>query len=571
MAFNYLQDSALADLTIDQLPEFMKKHGLQRQYISKNPAYTFDVLSDEWQLGTKDFVRLGFMRDQTIPTQIYLSLRIALAIEAESKAVSTVKNFCKFIKSIGFGWQDFLGFQKSFHSLSYDNKRRIKNFFNNISHNQSIDSKPLKIHFNEFIKFLNTQEHSKAKRLKGIFDPEKGIYTDEEEDEINEKLRIKISEYLQALNNSKVPPSKQVHWLGILIGLILLKTIYRRTVQLCMLKWSDVLPVGISFKDHRYSKRNVAPEEEYDFTDVEQLHLRTFKAKGGYDFRAYAEHRSHRLEPELSKLVILYKYYYKKCILENLNKQKINLRKDEVEDILSRCPLFPEIKLFDFVYQSKQNLFATLGYQSDVMHKNTKALHANMKTLSEKLQLSSTRIKQFNISNNRSRHSVITRAVEMGYSPEQVASITGVTVDAIRAYTHLDIKGRIEIDKAVAGQKIFSQYAKLSIEELKNFDGFTVKNEFDEMQGMINEKSNCQTCLSRMCKPFGCYGCNNFRPYLDADHQANLDRIEKKIKFNENADPQTIKILHRSRTYIQAVITLISEIEINDQGLLNAD
>ena len=35
--------------------------------------------------------------------------------------------------------------------------------------------------------FIDTQEYPKEKRLKGIFDPEKGIYTDEEENEIQEK------------------------------------------------------------------------------------------------------------------------------------------------------------------------------------------------------------------------------------------------------------------------------------------------------------------------------------------------------------------------------------------------
>lgn len=571
MKKDYLRGRALVELSIDQLPAFIQKWGIQRQYIARNSAFTFDMLSDEWQLETKEFVRLDFMRTLDLPAHIYLALRTALAFEAELNAANTVKNLTKSIKKIDVGWQSYAKFQQKYHVLTDANKAKIKSFFTKLSNDQTTDTIALKKHFKPVIEFLENQEYPRFKALKGIFDPKKGIYTDEEESEIYEKLRIKTSEMLQSFDIVKTPFPKQVLDLGILISLILLKTIYRRTVQLCMLKWSDVLPIGISFVDHRYAKLSPHPKLEFNFADVDQIHIRTFKAKNGYIFRAYAEHKSHRLEPEQSKLVAIYRLYYRKCFLSQLSQQGITLNQNEAEDLLSRCPLFPEIGLFKMNFPSKQALFETLGHQSDVMHKNSKHLFFSMRQLSEELQLTSTRIQKFHISNNRSRHTVITRAIEHGYSLEQSAAITGVTTDAVRNYTHLDMKGRVQIDEVVAKNKIFSQFAKLGIEELKGFERFTIKNEFNEEQGTILKQSHCETCQSKLCKPLGCYGCDNFRPFLDVDHQVNLEKIEQKIKFNEGAEPQTLKNLYKIRAFIRAVIILIHEKKISGRGVTLAD
>lgn len=132
---------------------------------------------------------------------------------------------------------------------------------------------------------------------------------------------------------------------------------------------------------------------------------------------------------------------------------------------------------------------------------------------------------------------------------------------------NLDMTGRTEINEAMAREKVFGQYSKLSTNELKKLDSFIVKNEFDEVQGMIKQQTNCNTCLSKLCKPLGCYGCDNFRPYLEAKHQENLRRIEEKITFNKGSDPLVLKKLNNSRIYVRAVITLIHEAKISERGL----
>jgi hypothetical protein len=573
MKINFMGDPQLNKLSIAQLPAYFEKHGLQRIYTAKNPAWQFDILSDTWQLGTRDNLHLEGMNVFDIPMQTWMGLRIILAEKAEYYAFGTVRSLKGAIARVGSGWQSNLSFQAAFHALHDIYKRRLLSEFRALENSHVTELLPIKTHLAGVIRFLAIQEYPNTKRLKGVFDPVKGVYTDEEMLEIQEKLRLTVSDLLSKLDKDVVPSLNVYFKLSNIVGLLLLISIYRRPVQLAMMKWSDVLPVGVSFKDHRYTVHSPTPEEETGFSDVDLLHLRTFKAKRGYGFREYAEHRSHRLEPEFSKLIVIYRYYYQLLLKDRLARQGIQLSEEEREDLLNRCPLFPSCDLFTTQYNTKRNLFSALGYQSDAMHKSSNILNTAYKRASKRLALSSTRIANFNISNNRSRHTVITNAIERGLSAVQAAAITGVTSGVIKEYIQLDMKGRVAINEAMAGQRVLSQFARISLNELKNLDDFIVKNEFDEVQGSLKNNTPCQTCKARICKPMGCYGCDNFRPFWDADHKSNLVMIEQKIAFNEGSNPDkyTLKKLQRSRLYCEATISLIIETKLNERGLSYVD
>ena len=573
MKINFLSDPQLNELSIAQLPAYFEKHGLQRIYTARNPAWQFDILSDTWQLGTKNNLHLKEMNAIDIPLQTWMALRIILADKAENYQFGTVKTLKDAIAMVGNGWQSSLSFQAAFHALHDNYKRRLLSEFKTLENNHLTELLSIKAHFAAVIRFLAIQKYPNPKKLKGVFDPVKGIYTDEEMLEIQEKLRLKVSDLLSKLSRDIVPSLNIYFSLSNIIGLLLLISIYRRPVQLAMIKWSDVLPVGVSFKNHRYAVHSPAPKEETGFSDVEQLHLRTFKAKRGYGFREYAEHRSHRLEPEFSKLIGIYRYFYQLLLMDRLTRQGIQLSEEEREDLLYRCPLFPQEEIFKTQYNTKRNLFSVLGYQSDVMHRSSNILITAFNRTSKRLALSSTRIDIFNISNNRSRHTVITNAIERGLSAAQAASITGVTSGVIKEYMQLDIKGRVAINEAMAGQRMLSQFSRISLNELKNLDDFVVKNEFDEVQGSLKSNTLCQTCEARICKPMGCYGCDNFRPFWDADHESNLAMIEQKIAFNDGSNPDkyTLKKLQNSRLYCEVTISLIMEIKLNKRGLSYVD
>lgn len=573
MNASYLSDSHFSELSIEHLPTYFKEHGLQRIYTAKNPAWNFDILNNEWQLGTKFILRLEKMKELDIPLQAWVALRILLANSAENLGVLTVQHHKDSFFKVGNGWRNGLGFQAVFHTLHDGHKSRLMSTFRSLEKTALPELLPIKSYFDEIIRFLNTQEYPNPKPLKGVFDPEKGVYTDEEMSEIQNKLRLQVSDILSKLNKDVVPSFGIFFEFSNIICLLLLITIYRRPVQLAMIKWSDLLPVGVSFKDHRYAGKSPLPEDETKFTDIAQLHLRTFKAKRGFGFRDSAEKRSHRLEPEFSNLIGVYRYFYEKLLVARLNSQGIHLSKDELEDILYRCPLFPSRDLFVTQYNSKRNLFSLLGHQSDVMHLASNLLMASLKRCSKRLKLSSTRIDSFNISNNRSRHTVITNAVERGLSAAQAAAITGVTSNVIKEYMQLDMRGRVAINEVLAGQRVIKQFARMSLTELKSLDGFVVKNEFDEVQGALKSSAACHNCKASICKPIGCYGCDNFRPFWDADHESNLSMIEEKIAFNQKSSPdkQTLRKLQVSRLYCKATIDIITETKLNEGGLIHVD
>lgn len=557
----------------NSLLDYLEKHDLQTVYTANDPNWKFDIQNDTWQLGTKDTLNIEFIHALDIPMQTKLSLRSIIAYKAESNRFGTVMALVKAIRDVGNGWQDSLSFQAVYHALSYNSKKVLHDVFRGLSKSFLTELLHLKKHFVLIISFLEKQSYPNPNRLKGVFDPNKGIYTDEEMQEIQYKLRLRISEILTQLDKNIAPSSFVFFQFSNVMGLLLLLCIHRRPVQLAMLKWSDVLPVGVSFKDHRHAVHSPAPKEETTFSDIEQVHLRTFKAKNGYGFREYAEHRSHRMEPEFSKLIGIYRYFYKLLLIDSLTKQDIRLSKEEQEELLCRCPLFPYRELFTTQYHTKHALFMSVGHKSDAMHRQPSVLAMALTRASKLLGLSSNRVANFKISNNRSRHTVITNAIEAGLSIVQAAAITGVTPQVIKAYTQLDIKGRLAIDEAMAGHQILSKFTHISLNGLKNMDGFLVKNEFDEVQGILKNNTSCQTCKAKIGKPIGCYGCDNFMPFLDADHESNLAIIEQKISFNEgsNPDKNTLKKLLSARLYCKATISLINEARANDRGINHVD
>jgi hypothetical protein len=542
------------------------------QFTAKDRKFKFYLMEDIWLLGKSGKVDLTFFTELSLPIEIEVALRKALAMQAEVLAPNSIRIRRNAIKDISDGWSSPKSFQAAYHSLNNNSQRQIFSFLNTLNKEQTAESIQTKKTLSELISFINTVELEQVNLTKNIFDPEKGIYTDEEENLINEKLRLAVNDSLKCISDVKNLNNRDVHYLGCLIALILVKTIYRRPVQLAMLKWSDVLPIALSFKDHRFTKANSTPDVENLFSDVDQLHLRCFKAKSGYGFRQYAETRSIRLEPELSMLLVKYKKAYQQCLSDQFDTNGLKLNQAEILDLVYRCPLFPEWKLFNIDISDKPFLFKSLTHTSDLFHKPSSGLINMMRYISENLQLTSSRVQNFNITNNRSRHTVLTRGAEQGLSKEALSKITGVTTETVKHYIGLDTSGRCVIDKNIAGKSIFKQFSKLSPEELKKQGGFKVLNEFDEELGIIQQTSNCQTCTVQLCKPLGCYGCDNFRPLLEADHQANLERIELKIQFNQgNASSQTLKRLKESAVYIKATIEICKEHMAMNRGVTDGN
>jgi hypothetical protein len=146
--------------------------------------------------------------------------------------------------------------------------------------------------------------------------------------------------------------------------------------------------------------------------------------------------------------------------------------------------------------------------------------------------------------------------------------VLGNTPQAASCYIELDLEARGDIDEAMAGVKLFTQYSTKSVAELKNEYSQSVVNEFDQEQGLILNRKNCHTCGAQLGKPLGCYGCANFRPHVDGDHRGNLVKAQSKLEVNRVGEArETIRRIELCVLWIRATIWACDEMKLVQQGL----
>jgi hypothetical protein len=337
------------------------------------------------------------------------------------------------------------------------------------------------------------------------------------------------------------------------------------------MKWCDILPVGAKFADHRVNKNEEIPTHEPTFSDVETLHIRTFRGKNG-GFRVDAEPNSHRIEPDVSRLVLLYRQKYEAWLTKKLSGEGIVLTPAETKEIMARLPVFFSQELFfpDTIFNNKAALFKATGRQSQSFHKLSNFLTKNILHRCGKLKLRSDRIDpdELKFSNNRLRHHVLTESAMRGESGPALANITGVTEKAIKPYIELNFEARLLIDQALADHQVLSNFASQSVSELQKQDGFIVLSEYDEELGVQKNTSSCSGCPSKIGAPMGCYGCNNFHPNLHANHQKELDKATAKYEVNLAASNSgMLRKLSKCILYIQATINVCNDKINSERGV----
>jgi hypothetical protein len=201
-SFSELGTKELLELEFDDLPAFLEHNGIKQIFRAKNQAYQFDVLDDEWQLGVNDTIYLNWMRSGDFSVILVLMFRLAFARQAESSATATIKVRSRELKKIEFSLSDPQVFQASYHLTSNNTKHIIFSFFKKISSDDSPRYNFLQVFFAEVISFL-TEMAAPDQGTKGqnILDPVKGMYSEAESLEINNKLRLQISFALTECRN----------------------------------------------------------------------------------------------------------------------------------------------------------------------------------------------------------------------------------------------------------------------------------------------------------------------------------------------------------------------------------
>lgn len=567
-SFAELETDELLELEFEDLPAFLEHNGIKQIYRAKNNAYQFDVLDDEWQLGIKDTLYLRWMWDGNFSVIAVLMLRLGLARQAESLTFSTIKTRNAAIKNIKFSLNNPRVFQESYYQLKPNFKVKTADFFHKMSKDDSPRCTFLQTFFTEVFAFLTETSSPKTSAMgQNILDPVKGMYSEAEGLEINNKLRIRIAKALDDCRDSFI--NEDLNKLGTVIAVLVMKSIFRRPGQLAQLKWIDVLPVGVSFNSHRSANQDQIPKEEHFFSDVEALHIRTFRGKSG-EFRKQAEPRSHRIEAGFSNLILQYRVEYQRRLEACLSTQNINLSKAELTEIMFQLPIFTDRDLFSINFGSKEALLQSVDYSSEAFHKSSNALAVNISNLAKSLNLVTDRgSKNLTLSSCRFRHTVLTNGVWANMDALGLSKITGVTVRAVTPYIDLSTGSRFQINAAFAQKKVFKQFGMVSVAELSKSEQFKVTNEFGVEQGILHKASHCSTCESKLGRPIGCYGCDNFRPHIQGDHQAAFEKAQKKLAFNQEGggSPITTRKLERSILFIQATILMCNEYQNMQKGI----
>lgn len=532
-----------------------KTYDGQRKFSARADGYYFDLLSDTWDLDYKKYLYLDWTGKLNIDIETYLDLRLAMAHAAKYYSSSSLKTFANILKSIVMHLNIY-DFQAWWLALdSY--KIQVRNCLSALCRPRNgYACNTLQPLFDA----IKDENLGKQGVMKGILDPKTGAYSEVEQNNILESLRTGT---LQILNGDIISENNFIA-LRSIIGSHLLITLVRRPTQLVQIKWCDILPVGQIFESHKEADLNWKPVTQHLFSDVEQLHLRTFKGKDG-GFRNNAESRSHRLEPDFSQLLLRYYQTYENCFLHSLSVQKISLNDHETKEIMRRLPVLPDRSLFSSNFESKTVLFESISDTSKPYHLQETSLTRNIQYLfKEKLKPNSDRLPNDNLtlSNNRWRHTILTQGARYGLSPACLAAITGVTIESIIPYLDLKVSERVAIDEAYAGNNIIKRFDSMSVKELQIHNDFKVKSLFDEEIGHKLNPANCTDCQSKGGAPMACYPCDNFRPLESANHQQYLDKAERKLTINsQSAHPATVQRLKKIILYIKTTITLCEEIK----------
>lgn len=534
-----------------EIKHFKNSYEGKRTFQSKEEGYEFDLFSDEWVIGYKKTFYLEWMNE--LDSDVFLDLRLALAHAAKyyvyntlMSLTGTLKQICQYLEPTKFeAWWLTLTIEKKY----------VKDVLN------ALCSRSHEYRSNIFTPLYNIVKDERLVRKDGsksILDEACGAYSEIERDNLLEALRI---ETLNALDNEFTTTNAFIH-LRTFIACQLMVAIVRRPTQMTKIKWCDLLPVGQAFKSHKENNHNWEPLTQHLFSDVEQLHLRTFKGKDG-QFRGNAESRSHRLESNLSELLLQYYQVYEAYLCASLSQNNIALSKNETKELMQQLPLLPDQSLFSAGFETKENILYSVSITSVAFHIPSDILNQNIAYLfNKKLDIKSDRIahKSLAFKNNRWRHTQLTLAAWMGLSPAQIASITGVTVNAIEPYLDLKAPERVKIDEAFAGNSIIQRFDSISSKQLQTHPDFKVKSPFDEEMGHKLNPANCASCQSKGAAPMGCYPCDNFRPLETANHQQYLDKAKRKLTINsQSGHPATIKRLQTILLYIRVTIALCEE------------
>jgi hypothetical protein len=536
-----------------QLPsEFKSQAGL-----------TVKTMDDLWKLspsGKGKIVDISWLHKFSVNSKLRYILLDTLVHYAESKAASTVSTISfAVIQAFPTDNDSYCDFERIWSKLGSSTKKTLKGF---LTQCLKLNHKHLKKHHHIAREYIHKPQFQ-------ALHPKKGRLTDYEYDSILQNLRNHcknipsippddIEFYTCQLNNKSFINIKSI------IGYRLMVQLARRPKQISVLKWCDVLPVGVTFND-----KNI--DVEPINTGVKSLHMRSFKLKQSKQecgFRFYPEKWSIPLSESFSAVLLKYRALYTKGLSLAMDRSGIAITTKSLHTILLYCPIIPNIDIFKVNFTDK-NIINSLTETSQLFHLSEGCISTYSKVYGKGL---SDRCGTVTASNNRLRHTWLCNASLEGKSLSDISKITNVTLPGARSYLQLGLEERQFIDKNYAANELLRE--AFNPKQFVSDEDTIIESESIGAVGVERKCLTCNNCehKQRMVRPIPCYGCPNFRPLLDADHESILQQaIAKRDFINKVGDTSSNngskKRLNKAIAYIKLTIDICHDTKLRQVGV----
>ena len=360
-----------------------------------------------------------------------------------------------------------------------------------------------------------------------IFDLEKGALTDYEQ----RSLSISINQFSQQVISSYrelkgIPEDRYMSEaislqskFNRLLYLRFISLTARRPVQIFMLKWRDI-SIGES-------------------KAIDEFKLRMPMAKQGGDqvFRSSFEDGLIPLDREFSEELCIYKEYILTLFYRRLSQVGIGLSWEDYLGVSDDLPIFFDGSLFTRAGLNAGKVPANSTEFFLLVKNNSTAFHifitgySNVGKYLPELESDRGVDVGATYGANRARHTVGTNLSRKGYDELTIAMQLGNTPKAAGYYIDLLPDDRIEINNQVLGLRTLSE--RFLGKVIHKTEGVDKEINFNSV--VVGNSSNISGCIS--CsgdRPLQCYGCSNFRPLANADHEPMLRLAEERLEYQKS-------------------------------------
>ncbi|MGF6161221.1 hypothetical protein D3C81_661110 [compost metagenome] len=521
--------------------------------VTAKSGLVVNTADDVWVLlpnnGKGHSLNVGWVHSSGMPDDEKKLILDVFVYYIRTKAASTASGINTNVKPFMSGGIPSLDRIRAIWSgLKTNHKKGLNQFFGTLS-------KQGYKRFKEFHAFTST--HLDKVRV-NVLDSSSGALSDSEFDSLAKQINICLQEF-KWVEGRELSFYQSSGFYGRLRNLVtnkLLLSIVRRPIQISLMKWSDLIPVGASFND-----AGIRAADEIGAMGGQALQLRVFIAKStGMSFsRECPERYPIYVSDDLSTMLIEYKRVMWEGVAMLMQSLEVKVEKSELLSLMTDMPMFPHASLFETRFNSIDFFKSLFTSRSTAYHISEGAVTNAIRWVS----VTSDRTADCIVTSNRIRHTVLTRGAQDGLSAAQLAKITGVTVPAARHYIDLDYKSRRQIDSKYIGNEILKKAFNGDLTVGSADDETIFDNKFNPV-GSPKNKRSCTSCSTIMGRPLGCYGCPNFRPILEADHRSVLELAENKLAVNRSSlinplHTRSIEKLERQIAWVKLTISVCDE------------